>query len=35
MPVKGEQQDIGPLTWTVEACDRRRIDRVKVSRRED
>ena len=35
MPVKGEKQDIGPLTWTVEACDRRRIDRVKVSRRED
>ena len=35
MPVKGEQQDIGPLTWTVEACDRRRIDRVKVSRRAD
>jgi gliding motility-associated protein GldE len=35
MPVKGEQQDVGPLTWTVEACDRRRIDRVKVSRRED
>lgn len=35
MPHKGEQRDLGPLAWTVEACDRRRIVRVKVSRRED
>jgi putative hemolysin len=35
MPHKGEQRELGPLAWTVEACDRRRIVRVKVSRRED
>ncbi|MFZ9155548.1 MAG: gliding motility-associated protein GldE [Schleiferiaceae bacterium] len=35
MPLKGETRDAGPLTWTVEACDRRRIVRVKATRRED
>jgi gliding motility-associated protein GldE len=35
MPLKGEERALGPLTWTVEACDRRRIVRVKVRRNED
>ncbi|MEY2972125.1 MAG: gliding motility-associated protein GldE [Bacteroidota bacterium] len=35
MPHKGEQRDHGPISWTVEACDRRRIVRVKVTRRAD
>lgn len=35
MPHKGEQREVGPIAWTVEACDRRRIVRVKVARCED
>lgn len=35
MPHKGETLTNGPLTWTVEACDRRRIVRVKVIRNEN
>jgi gliding motility-associated protein GldE len=35
MPHKGENRKVGPLAWTVEACDRRRIVRVKVARHED
>jgi putative hemolysin len=30
MPNKGESIETGPVAWTVEACDRRRIVRVKV-----
>jgi len=30
MPLKGESIETGPVAWTVEACDRRRIVRVKV-----
>lgn len=30
MPLKGESIQTGPVAWTVEACDRRRIVRVKV-----
>ena len=30
MPVKGEKIETGALKWTIEACDRRRIVRVKV-----
>lgn len=35
MPHKGETLAAGPITWTVEACDRRRIVRVKVIRHEN
>ena len=30
MPLKGETLQTGPISWTIEACDRRRIVRVKV-----
>ena len=30
MPLKGETLQTGPVQWTVEAADRRRIVRVKV-----
>ena len=30
MPLKGESLTIGPIKWTVEAVDVRRIVRVKV-----
>jgi CBS domain containing-hemolysin-like protein len=30
MPLKGESLQTGPVHWTVEAADRRRIVRVKV-----